>query len=317
MRLFRSLAAAAALVLAAAPPSQAQVVADPEAVLVEELVVRAAEPGPAWWRVRDGDSTVWILGIAGDDLPANVTWDQRALERRLKGANGLIVGTRMGLSAGLRDVPALLRARNQLKSKAPLEETLPPDLRARFVAARERLGQPAKRYAEWTPLIAGQRLVEDSRSKGQTVSVSQQILKRAKAHKVKARYPNNYEIMPFVRSAMASLTPQVHQQCLADALRDVEAPPGRAAVAMRGWADGNLPQALTEPRSFEKCLLLLGGGPELWRRAVKDQAQAIARALETPGHTVALISLRPLLAKDGVIEQLQARGLEVDGPGRE
>jgi hypothetical protein len=74
--------------------------------------------------------------------------------------------------------------------------------------------------------------------------------------------------------------------------------------------------ALTEPRGFEKCLLLLGGGPDLWRRVVKDNAAAIEAALARPGHAVAIVSLRPLLAQGGVIQSLEARGLEVEGGGR-
>ena len=38
--------------------------------------------------------------------------------------------------------------------------------------------------------------------------------------------------------------------------------------------------------------------------------------LQSPGHSVALVNLRPLLARDGVLEQLKARGLEVHGPGQ-
>jgi hypothetical protein len=56
------LALAAGLVLLAAPVARTQTVPalpeDPGAVVVEELVVQAKEPGPAWWVVKDGDSTV-------------------------------------------------------------------------------------------------------------------------------------------------------------------------------------------------------------------------------------------------------------------
>ena len=73
--------------------------------------------------------------------------------------------------------------------------------------------------------------------------------------------------------------------------------------------------ALREPRGFEKCLLLLGGGADLWRRLTEDRATAIAKALDTPGHSVAIVSLRNLLADNGVIEALEAKGLHVAGPG--
>jgi hypothetical protein len=59
------------------------------------------------------------------------------------------------------------------------------------------------------------------------------------------------------------------------------------------------------------------GGPDLWRRSTDDQADAIVKALETPGHAVAVAPLRRLLAKDGLIDTLTARGLKVIGPADE
>jgi uncharacterized protein YbaP (TraB family) len=308
-------AAAAALALWPGAAG-AQRLEDPEANIVEELVIQAKEPGPAWWTVSDDDTTVYILGILDDRMPAGVTWDRRFLDRRLKGANSLIVGTRVSLSAKLKDIPALLRARKQLRSKTPLETTLPEPLRVRFVAARERAGLPAAKYAGWAPLLAGQQLTDDVRQKEGVTRVVDPILKAARREKVKIVDPARYEAMPFVRTALASLTPAVHEQCLDGALDDLEAPTARRRAAAQGWASGDVAAALTEPRSFEKCLLLLGGGSELWRRVNRDNAAAIAAALEKPGHSVAIVSLRPLLAEGGVVQELERRGLEVTGAGR-
>lgn len=304
-------AVAAALVMAPVG-AQAQRLEDPEANIVAELVVQAIEPGPAWWRVKDDDTTVWILGIADGGLPAGMTWDRRYLDKRLKGANSLIVGTRVGLKGRLRDIPLILRTINQMKTKTPLEETLSPPVRARFVAARERLGQPAKRYAEWKGLVAGMRLLQDAEPKGR-VEIVPAILKQARREKVKVVDPAQYQVAPFLKDATASLTPALHEQCLSDAVKDVETP--RNVAAARAWTRGDVKTALTGPRNFEKCVLVMGGGADLWRRVTRDQAGAIAAALGKPGHSVAIVSLRPLLAEGGVIEQLEARGLRVIGPG--
>ena len=43
-------------------------------------------------------------------------------------------------------------------------------------------------------------------------------------------------------------------------------------------------------------------------------AVRIAQALKAPGKAVAMVRLRPLIAKGGVIEQLEAMGLTVEGP---
>jgi hypothetical protein len=315
------LAAAAAALAVAAPfeaqaqtPAQAQALADPEATLVEELVVQAIEPGPAWWRVTDGDTTVYVLGIAENDVPSDIAWDRRRLERRMAGANVLIVGNKIALKGGLRDIPALLKVRGQLKTRVPVEETLDAPLRARFAAARTRAGKPAGRYA-WQPLIAGEMLVGDVRGEAASASVSGAAEKLAKSGKVKVVVPATYDAVPYMRQALAGLTPAVHRQCLEGALADAEAPPARWRGALEGWARGDVAAAVAEPRSFDKCLLLLGGGPALWDRAVGDQAKAIEAALATPGHAVAVVGLRPWLAENGVAARLAARGVKVLGPG--
>lgn len=315
MKRLWGIAAAAALVWPAGPAS-AQRLEDPEANIVAELVVQAKEPGPAWWKVSDEDSTVYILGVGEDRMPPGVTWDRRFVDRRLKGANSLIVGTRVGLRGGFGDIPALLRLRKQMRSKTPLEATLPEPLRARFVAQRTRIGQPASKYANWKPFLAGLQLLGDAQGGQKGATVVDAVIKTAKREKAKVVQPANYKAVPVLQQAMATLTPQMHDQCLDLALRDAEAPAGRSRAAAQSWARGDVAGALTEPRSFEKCLLLLGGGPDLWRRVVKDNATAIATALQKPGHSVAIVSLRPLLAEGGVIQQLEARGLEVEGGGR-
>jgi uncharacterized protein YbaP (TraB family) len=309
LRFLAGAAAAASLSLGVAA---AQDLPDPEGNLVEEVVVTGRLPGPAWWRVSDGDTTVYIMGGPEGSLPPGLDWDKSVFERRLKGAHTFITGA--SISVGLSGVPAMLRLRNQLKSERPLEETLPPGLRARFVAARERLGQPATRYAGWKPLVAGQRLVGDTREKGKWRNVRGDMEKAAKRQKLKPWTTATLDGTPFLRSAMASLTPEIHNQCLAAALDDVEGG-RRARAAGEGWARGDVRAAVDYPRSFDRCLLLLGGGEQMWRRQTTNQANDVATALQKPGHAVAVIGMRRLLADDGVLQQLRAKGYTVRGPG--
>ena len=58
--------------------------------MVEALVVNAKLPGPAWWRVSDADTTIYILGTP-PALPRDMAWDQSVLDHRLDGAFALIV----------------------------------------------------------------------------------------------------------------------------------------------------------------------------------------------------------------------------------
>jgi hypothetical protein len=298
--------------LAAAPVQPRRAIEDPEAAIVEELVVVARERGPAWWRVKDADTTVYILGTPGGRLPPGVAWDRNLLDRRLKGANSVMMGATF--TAGLRDVPALLRVRSNLKSRTPMEDGLTPPMRARFVAARERLGKPADRYSGWQPVVAGQLLVQDAYAGKGSISVEDVVRDLARKHKAPTRGAARYGLMPFLGAAVAGLTPQIQRDCLEGALEDVDAGAQRMRRSFEGWAAGDVEAALTAPRSFDRCLLVLSGGANLWRNATRDNANDIAEALKTPGHAVAVVNLRRLLAEDGVIAQLEAKGLKVIGP---
>ena len=55
-------------------------------------------------------------------------------------------------------------------------------------------------------------------------------------------------------------------------------------------------------------------GADLARRAMNDTVVAIERALAKPGHAIAVVNLRTLLASDGVLQQLRTKGYTVTTP---
>ena len=284
----------AGLVLLIATPALAQVAPglpeDPGAAVVEELVVQAKEPGPAWWVVRDGDSTVYILGMPGGGIPAKSAWDRRYLDRRLKGANSLILADSIRISVGISSFGEALRLYRSLRSDVPLETRLQEPLRSQFIAARRTVGQPERRYANWSPFVASL------------------ILARVKRVQASA-----YDASSSAGQILGSMDPALETACLAAAVRTVQR--ARPAETAEGWARGDVAAAISAPRDFEGCLLLLNGGPQIWRAIVSEHTRLIAEGLKAPGHSVALVDLSMLVAEEGVIRRLEDRGLTVLGPG--
>jgi hypothetical protein len=285
--------------------------ADPEANIVEELVVVSRHPAPAWWRVEKDGSTVWILGVLDVPLPKDIKWRRKELDARLEGANGMITAPR--LHAGLEDIFGLFKLFGMLRTKTPMEDGLAPALRTRFVADREKLGKGPEPYEHWRPMVAGQILLRDTRPEG-AVDVGRQARAEASKRGVAVKAAGEYDLVPFARTALTSLTPASEGECLSAALDDAEAGPAVYRRAAVGWARGDVGAALQAPRRFDRCLLLMAGGPELWRKSTDDLADAIVSGLDKPGHSVATVSLRRLLAKDGLADTLKARGLTVIGP---
>lgn len=306
-----TLAWCAAAAAAAAPP-RAPAPADPEAAIVEALVVVSRHPEPAWWRVEaPGGGTVYVLGAPDAPLPPDVAWRRETLASRLEGADQLIVAPR--LHAGLEDLFGLISLFGQLRSKTPMEDGLAPPLQARFAADRTQLGKGPEPYAHWRPFAAGLILLRDARPEGSR-DIGRQVRAEAGRKGVAVKAAGEYDLVPFAKTALASLTPKSEGECLGAALDDAEQGAEAFRRAAAGWARGDVAVALTAPRRFDRCLLLMAGGPQLWRRSTDDLAGAIAAQAARPGHAVALVPLRRLLAKDGLIDTLKARGLKVVGP---
>lgn len=307
-----ALAIVSSVLLGAAAPAPMD---DPEATVVEELVVQAAEKGPAWWRVSDGDTVVYILGLPPARKPADAVWDSRLLERRLAGAHTVILPS--SASVRVREAPAVLKVRRQLRSNGPLEQTLPPPLRARFVRAREAIKQPAKRYSNWNPIVAGEMLVNDTtKARGLTSTrVAGFVDARARQKPAPAKVARVYPGLPMMQRAIGDLTEATSLACLETALQSVEAPVAAYREAFEGWANGDIAAALKAPQGFEVCVRQVSGGGTFWRRTTDDAVTDIVSALAKPGHAVALVGLRQTVAEGGIVQTLEARGFRVQGPG--
>jgi hypothetical protein len=313
MRLGRLRIALALLVALGASSAQAASPADPEATIVQELVVTSHLGGPAWWRVSNGSSTVYVLAVP-EALPRGLKWDQTLLNRRLEGADELVGPPEV--TAGLGDVFALLSARKHFRSKGPMEASLSPELRTRFLADRARLTRDPKAYSGWTPLVAGLLMVQDFRRQAGLVErePGAAVVRLARSKGVRVVPAGVYRFVPVVRAAETGLGAS-GPACLADALDEIEAGPDRIRAAAAGWARGDTAAALSQQRGYEKCLASLPEGADLATKSIADTTGVMAAALARPGHSVAVVSLRSLLAEGGVLQRLQARGYKVSRPG--
>jgi hypothetical protein len=104
------------------------------------------------------------------------------------------------------------------------------------------------------------------------------------------------------------------RMCFDEVLAQAEAGPEVTRAAARAWAAGDVAGALANERTYERCLAAVTGGRSYDERTKADTAAAIEAALNTPGHALALVPLRPLLAERGVLDRLRARGFTVKAP---
>ena len=294
------------------PPLPAGVV-DPNETLVEELVVTARLPGPAWWRVSNGTSTVYVLG-APTVAPKRQQWDRLQFERHLEGANAVILPF-TGLKVKLAGAPGAAISYLRLKSGKPFEDSLSPAQRERFVAVRTKLGQPADHYKTKHPLAAALMLTDDYREKENLTTADPTKLIKLLAQQGGVKVvQRSYDLGPLL-GAVIRTSPAAGEACLDEVMGEIEAGPGRTLAASRAWADGDVAGALGAERSYERCIAVTPGAQAFDARVKKDLARDIETALKAPGHAIAVAPLRTLLAQGGVLDQLRAKGYEVKTPG--
>ena len=103
--------------------------------------------------------------------------------------------------------------------------------------------------------------------------------------------------------------------CIEGMLKDVTIDPARYQQAADAWARGDVAAAIAAaPRGAGwVCQHLF---PGQWERAVAFHTDAIARALETPGKAVAALHIPQLVAEDGVLARLKARGYTIAEPSK-
>ena len=287
--------------------------ADPEGRLIDELIVTGRMASPAWWRVSDQDSTVWVLGLPAG-LPKGTSWNERSLKDRLSHARSLILPPLLRV-APLKAIGFFVAHRKALKSSAPLEQTLPPALARRFAAARTSLGQDARRYAGWKPVVAGVILDGDLRKSvalqnGQPLN---RIRDLARSAHVREQRAASYDASVILKT-MLSISDQAQYDCLEDSLSEAEAGAARVRSASIGWTRGDVRAALAMERGYDRCFAALPAVSALIERSHAGMADAIAAALAQPGESVAVVDLRALLASGGVLDRLKTRGFTVATP---
>jgi uncharacterized protein YbaP (TraB family) len=314
------LALLAALLLAALPataqtPPPVAPPLDPNESLVEELVVVGRLPGPAWWRVVDADTTVYVLGVPSI-APRKMQWDRGVFERRLQGANVVVLPF---VNVKAKALSSVFLAFNlaRLKTGGPFENRLDPATRDRFVRVRTRLGYEAKHYNTSNPLAAGVQLAIDYRDRSNLTNMDPAKLVRYLAQLKRVKVIEKSYDLSSQLGGILKTPANVGRLCFDEVLAQAEAGPGVTLAATRAWAEGNVPAALENERTYERCLAATSGGRAYDERMKADEVAAIKSALQTPGHAIVLVPLRPLLAQGGVLDRLHAQGYIVKTPGEE
>ena len=282
------------------------------AVLVLSALALLAPPAsaaPAWWRVSNGHSEVWVLGVPAI-APKDLAWDTASVEKRLAGAHQLIVGVQP--RNGLQAMGALMTS---ALSSSPMEDGLSPQLRRRFDAASAAVGKDPKHYQHWKPGVAGVMLAGDyyKAENLKAGGVESTVRKMARADGVTETPAATYNASDMA-SGVENLSSQGQQVCLDATLMNVEdGGAGRLRANAAAWVKGE-PRQPPPTQADLACVAAMPGVKALNERNLGAEAGAVANALNQPGRSLAVFDLQRMTMQGGILERLRACGLSVAGP---
>jgi len=300
---------------------------------LEAVVVSGLQPGPGLWQVRKGDHVLWVLGTL-EPLPRDIEWetDEAALvigqsQQVLLSPVGKLSAD-VGFFGGLALLPTALGARKN-PDKRTLSELMPAELHARWeLLKRQYLGR-GRGIEKKRPLLAANKLYSRAIARnGMTLEplVDKQVQKLAKRARVAITRPTLAIRLDDTRSALKEVaaTDLDDLRCFEETLDRLEQDLDTMRDRANAWAVGDI-EALAELPFVDQrqsCANAILSAAAIRERGLEDLPErmgevwleAAEAALAVNRSTFAVLPMRQLLATDGYLSTLQARGYEVVAP---
>lgn len=277
---------------------------------VEDIVVTARRAGAPMWTVERGSSTVILVGaISG--VPRDFVWRPEALEAATARSQRILYPT-VG-QASMTDLFRLMwriRTISRLPEGTTSADYLPPELQARLEALMVGEGD-AWRTKSFVALSFD--LMEMAGRERRTSGAVDAVKKAAREARVPGAPIGTVRGDELVEGLISD-PPSQYVNCVAAAVTAAEEGPEGAQARLEAWRSLRVPEVLATGLDFAYDQCWPSGDPEIapmvreqWRAATQD-------ALAQPGVTMGVASLRILAEPGGVLDQLEAEGLDVRGP---
>jgi hypothetical protein len=303
-------AALAAIALASAAPAQKTAADRAQA---EDIVVTGRRSGVPMWTVRS-DSTTLVLVGGINGVSKTTKWDPAALIEALRKADRVMFPQSYALTASPFRAIGWIAKWNKMGSlpKGQSLSAIAGPQAARRLAALRARNMVGENYDRRHPLHLSMDLRDKARGDiGYSRDVAEYSRNAAKKHKLAEVVPiQRSKAKPVVKDLFAS-TPQDHLPCLEASLTMAEAGPAAVQARSDAWAARRVRDVLSSPADpvYERC----------WPSGVFAERNAgllpeMKRLLSEPQVTVAVLSLRTLAERGGLLDGLEAAGFDIQGP---
>lgn len=309
-----SVVLAFALVLAGGPPAVRAQTAEPEVTSLDDVVVLARRSGAPMWTVRQGDSTLILVGaITG--IPRDLSWRPDDLEAAAARSDLILFP-----QEGRASVTDLFRVIWRIRTIARLPEGqtsadyLTPEWQGRLEAVMA--GEANPDWRSKSLLLLGFDLMQDkagyARQRGGE-DATQVIRRAARRARVPVRPVGTVRGDELIDSLITA--PQsAHTPCVQAAITAAEVGPDAARDRAEDWRALRVADVVASPvdQALNECWPW--GDPEIAPQLRQQWSAAIETALISPGVTMGVAPIRLLAEAGGVLDALEARGFEVLGP---
>jgi uncharacterized protein YbaP (TraB family) len=288
---------------------------------MDDVVVTGERAGPGMWHVHRGAAQVWILGSMSP-LPKGITWRATQVEQVLDSANQVLVQKPFEIGIA-RILWLLITEHNVLlvRGGKRLKDVLPADLHARFAVQRTKYKEDSEKWERFRPLVAAAFLQQAAFHQvglSTRLDLGAAMRTLAKKHHVRVEEIKIAGVSD-VLEALKTMPPATENICVAASLVTVESDLPRLVDRAQAWASGNVERIakLREPAEVDACRAALDtevGAADLIARMRHTWLSTIETNLQTGGVTVAVMNMDMLLEPGGVLDELRAKGYEVDAP---
>jgi uncharacterized protein YbaP (TraB family) len=289
------------------PPQAA--VAEPDAV--EEIVIEARRSGAPMWQITKGEATILLVGEI-TEVPKATPWRPDRLEAATARSEHVILGVQEKVSPA--DVFRLLwRGAKlvQLPQGQSVADFLTPD-QVRRLAALER--QNGRSYQQQNPIVTATDLLNRLKFNRDTTDDASDVVRRTARRNGIPTRPVGRVYGDEMVDSLLQAPPAAHVPCLDAAMSAAEA--GQGVVRERGdaWTRFDVPKVMASPLERALGACWPWGDPRFSRELRSLWGDAVADALKNPGVTLAVAPLGVLAEKGGVLDRLDAEGLQIEGP---
>lgn len=317
----------------AAPVSEPRAQATPGIVDHETVVVSGALPGPGLWKVRNGEHTLYVLATLSP-LPRRMEWESAGVESLVARSQQVLLppsftlDSDIGVFRGMLLLPSLLKARKNPDGRM-LAQVVPADLYARWQPLKQRYLGNDRGVEQWRPIFAAQELYEAAMRKSgldQDDIVGKAVTRMAKRHDVPLKAVNFRMKIDDPKAAIREFqdTTLADTDCFGKTLSRIEHDLETMRRRANAWAVGDVGalRALPVENQYTACIRAVTDTGLAQRLGFGDLRPRIAdlwfaaaeEALENNRSSLALLPIGLVLAPDGYLARLEAKGYAVETP---